>query len=79
MRGHGRGLGLDVWVLSGVFRDDGLEDVEEAWVFGEGLGGGRNLGGGADGKLRGGWRGREEGEPVHARVGVRGMDVLSSQ
>lgn len=42
--GEGLGLGLDGWVEVGVLLEDGVEDWEEGWVFGEGLRGG------------GGWR-----------------------
>jgi len=50
---------LDVGVVVGVLGDDVVEEREEGGVFGEGVWGGRDLGGGAEGEGGDGWCGGE--------------------
>ena len=48
---------MELWVLMGVFFEDGGEEGEELRVGGEGLRGDGEGGGGADGEGGGGWGG----------------------
>lgn len=75
LRGVGGGLRVHVRVVHSVRGDDGLQDAVEGGVFAEGVGRGRDGGGGAEGEGFDGWCGRGEGEGVVGGYGV-GVDVL---
>lgn len=75
LRGVGGSLRVHVRVVHGVRGDDGLQDAVEGGVFAEGVGRGRDGGGGAEGEGFDGWCGRGEGEGVIGGYGV-GVDVL---
>lgn len=69
-------LGLHIWVFVGVDADDGLEDREEAAIFGQGICGDGYRGGGADEEMRL-WRtGREEGEDMAVEGAIIWEDIL---